>query len=778
MSKRLRTQVSILLLAVTMVFSQGVVASFAATSYNVPVLTSVSVANSTIEKGNRQTFNLTFEEETTGVDYVCIEFRNTKNGSMMGWQSFPHYTNPLYSGSYSFNILIEDKLDPGEYYVSDVYLKNQSQNVSDYAAKKTASGDYYFEYNNEMTTMKAPTFTVTGEAGDSTGPILKSIKINNKNNTVSSGENIEFQMEIEEETGIDELNFVLRKPSINNEQRITFLAEDLQKIDENTYIAKWKITDDLMSGEWYIQHIWAFDTAGNYSVTSDELGGFMNEKYNMDLVRFTIVSDMSEDVVPPQLVSAEILNENNTINKPGILKFKLDFKDLESGVSYIDVILVDKDSTDDNGVTANIVSSQIDDPRQILLKEPIKDGSVILDIPFDADHRTGEWYVQRITFSDKAGNINYVSSMYDEATIKFNVEDEFQYDLITALSNPNLNTQLSNTKAGDVANILIDSDGIFTKENWEAIKGKDVTLVFYKDAYQWIVNGKDIKNETKDVDLDLTFKQVAGSEINSDVDAIGLTFEPNGELPAQSKIRFKSDYMYSYLGKEENFHLYYVVDGNYTENETVVDLSFDGSDEWCSFTIDHNSYFILSPKSIKTPTMKNATVKGYSASYTYSGKAINPSVSIYLSGQKLKQNTDYRVTYGSNKNVGNGTITITGIGGYKSTGVKSVSFNINPKGTSAKAPKKAKKALTAKWKANKSRMSKSRITGYQIQIATNTAFTANKKSATVKGYKKTSKKFSKLKAKTKYYVRVRTYMKSGGKTYYSNWSSPKNVKTK
>ena len=67
-------------------------------------------------------------------------------------------------------------------------------------------------------------------------------------------------------------------------------------------------------------------------------------------------------------------------------------------------------------------------------------------------------------------------------------------------------------------------------------------------------------------------------------------------------------------------------------------------------------------------------------------------------------------------------------------------------------------------------MSKSRITGYQIQIATNTKFTKNKKAKTVKGYNKTKVKFKKLKRNKKYYARIRTYKKTKTGTYYSPWS--------
>ena len=75
-------------------------------------------------------------------------------------------------------------------------------------------------------------------------------------------------------------------------------------------------------------------------------------------------------------------------------------------------------------------------------------------------------------------------------------------------------------------------------------------------------------------------------------------------------------------------------------------------------------------------------------------------------------------------------------------------------------------------------MSNSRINGYQIQYSTDSKFKKGNKTITVKGYNKTSKKISKLKAKKKYYVRIRTYKTVYKKNYYSGWSKAKAVKTK
>ena len=84
----------------------------------------------------------------------------------------------------------------------------------------------------------------------------------------------------------------------------------------------------------------------------------------------------------------------------------------------------------------------------------------------------------------------------------------------------------------------------------------------------------------------------------------------------------------------------------------------------------------------------------------------------------------------------------------------------------------AKKAFTAKWKKS------SNITGYEIQYALNSKFTKSKKTVKITKATTVSKKIKKLKAKKKYYVRVRTYVTENGTKYYSAWSKYKTVKTK
>ena len=80
---------------------------------------------------------------------------------------------------------------------------------------------------------------------------------------------------------------------------------------------------------------------------------------------------------------------------------------------------------------------------------------------------------------------------------------------------------------------------------------------------------------------------------------------------------------------------------------------------------------------------------------------------------------------------------------------------------------KGKKATVA-WKKASS------VNGYQIQYATSSSFKSAKTVKTTAA----SKTLSKLTKNKKYYVRVRSYKVSGGKTYYSSWSKVKTVTIK
>ena len=161
----------------------------------------------------------------------------------------------------------------------------------------------------------------------------------------------------------------------------------------------------------------------------------------------------------------------------------------------------------------------------------------------------------------------------------------------------------------------------------------------------------------------------------------------------------------------------------------------------------------------------------------WTGKAQKPVPTVYLYGEKLLYGSDFTCTYSKNTNVGTATVYIEGIGDYCDSML--TRFIIYPKGTSIKKLTAGKKKLTVKWLKQSKEMSKSHITGYQVQVATNKSFTKNKRQKTIKGYKKTYKTITGLKSKKVYYVRVRTFKDVGEPVdIYSTWSPVKKIKVK
>ncbi|MBQ8077127.1 MAG: DNA/RNA non-specific endonuclease [Eubacterium sp.] len=170
-----------------------------------------------------------------------------------------------------------------------------------------------------------------------------------------------------------------------------------------------------------------------------------------------------------------------------------------------------------------------------------------------------------------------------------------------------------------------------------------------------------------------------------------------------------------------------------------------------------------------TVDLSGAYIELSKKQYTYANKAYRPAVKVKVDGFVVDKSY-YTVAYSANKNVGTATVTVTGRGVFR--GTKRYTFKIVPKSTNITKLTPAKKAATVKWKRNTVQ-----TTGYQVQYSLSPKM---KKATTVTDKKNSaaSRKITKLKAKSKYYFRIRTYMSVCGKKYYSSWSKVKSAKTK
>lgn len=197
---------------------------------------------------------------------------------------------------------------------------------------------------------------------------------------------------------------------------------------------------------------------------------------------------------------------------------------------------------------------------------------------------------------------------------------------------------------------------------------------------------------------------------------------------------------------------------------TVATTQKEGKQERTCTACDYKETKSIPKLPVKKGTFKVTPSK---TAVTYNGKAQKPSVTVYAGNKKLSSKY-YTVSYRNNTAVGTATITVTGKGNYQNYSGKTT-FRINLQKTTLSALKSSRKGeLQATWKKT------SGNTGYQIQYATNAKFSGAK----VKNTTRTNYTIKGLKSKGRYYVRVRTYKKVGGKYWYSGWSNVRNIRIK
>lgn len=176
-------------------------------------------------------------------------------------------------------------------------------------------------------------------------------------------------------------------------------------------------------------------------------------------------------------------------------------------------------------------------------------------------------------------------------------------------------------------------------------------------------------------------------------------------------------------------------------------------------------------KSAPTVTVKDSTITVSNKSQTtkLDVKADKDAKLTYNSDNKsVKVDKNGKVTIAKNF-VGKATITVTATsGGAKTT--QKVTITVNPKGTTFRAVYNGKgRKLKAYWNRN------SQVDGYQLQYGTSKNFTGCK-TVTLKSNQCTGSVRTGLKKNATYYVRIRTYKRVSGKTYYSDWSKVKSFK--
>ncbi|MDR1293085.1 MAG: fibronectin type III domain-containing protein [Clostridiales Family XIII bacterium] len=175
----------------------------------------------------------------------------------------------------------------------------------------------------------------------------------------------------------------------------------------------------------------------------------------------------------------------------------------------------------------------------------------------------------------------------------------------------------------------------------------------------------------------------------------------------------------------------------------------------------------LSPQPTPIALTSLATLTIKAADKVWNGKRIASGFVLTAGGKRLSAGKDYTVaSTGANKDIGAGTVKITGKGAY--TGTSTVKFKIVPKAVKLTSAKAGKNSMSIKWTKAPSA---EKITRYEVRWKVKGAKSwSSPKAAPSAKAVYTAKKLKKGKT---YDVQARAYKTVKGTKYYSAWSPSK-----
>lgn len=239
--------------------------------------------------------------------------------------------------------------------------------------------------------------------------------------------------------------------------------------------------------------------------------------------------------------------------------------------------------------------------------------------------------------------------------------------------------------------------------------------VFYGDYYGMKSNGNQSFQGSIDKIMEARVKCAYGAQHDyfDHVDIVGWTREGDGAHKNSGLAALITDgpggSKTMYVGKSHAGEVWQDITGN---RSAKVTIDSEGNGIFYvnggSNSIYVNSALFEKPASKPKTEISQGKVQLEKSSYTYTGKAILPAVTVKWGAKTLKKGTDYTVSYSANKEIGTATVTVKGINNY--TGTKRVQFVILPQRvTGLKAGAATTSSVKVTWKK-----AAGNVTGYEL----------------------------------------------------------------
>lgn len=709
--------------------------------------------NNVIDSDGTMKIAFQLVEEGVGVNQIGITFVNSATNQYIyvKYEVTEDDNNLLFSGMHEISLDLKEQnvsFAKGKYDVYSVAIYDVNGNKN-----------RYFTQDNEMNLITK--YIYVQQSGiEFDNQIIQSLKIDNPE-YIEYGKYFKGTIKVSNNSIISGFEMVYRndyyEEVIIKEEGSKKLSEGINEID--MYIAGKTV---VSPGDYYLSAI-------TIETVSGEIFSMEETRLNRELFTDKITISKLPDEYESEINIHSVEVAECSIVTPGVITLNMDWNTGEEGISGVSIGIANENG---NKKALHLETSQ-----------PMKNKKESIKFPVNTYLENGSYHIEYITIYSKSCSISYSGLSLSNVIKNYHdIEINSKYDIVYYGSTSNTNgvvNAINHMKSGEVAIAEYSIKRMADKKIFEALAGKDVTLVFEGPDIQWVFYGKDINlNDCKPIDLAVNMRIVKGEQFGyqDDKNVLAIEFADNGKLPGKAKIRISNEYLKAKYGYKTNMVLSYY--GN-TPEVLSEDIGC-ATDGYAEIEITHNSTYILSDNLPRLAAPGNFNVTGSS------------SKNVTLSWSRVYGAAGYKI-YRSNSNGNTYTLIKTIEGNDKaciSYNDKTVSagkkyyYRVCGYGKNVKAIYSSAKSIrvrpgrttvTVKYSNNK----KVKLSMKTADNITNFVIYISKNGKKYKKIKTTNNKkvftFSKKKYGG-YYIKVRAYAKNNGKKYYGKYSKVQKIK--
>lgn len=563
-----------------------------------PVLKSITIPDggNVTSKTERVNIQLDFIEEGTGLNEIYISFDDEDYNEYywMGivggsYDEDAFYEDPVFTGTFTFDIYIHNHFAPGTYKIDYVRLVDFNGNSVTYSIEENPER---FDENAKL--------VVTEQV---LNPVQETAVVSDI--TVTPTENIDSDGTFTFKCTIDSIpdkyhmsfaDFELIGPGSESgiySFRVLFKGN---KVTTGTYTTEIPIDGILPAGEYQM-----YSTSFNYEISPYEGDGrieiYAEENPEIFTNRHFTVTKSKINTAP--LVLTNVRTETKTLRAPAVYRLDMDFESNGNIPYWADLTFSTEYGKDIKFETLRLKGSGDHYYIEVPMSPFVAEGPLTLE----------NIYIREKQYLSDTNAYDCNSYYRDEYDFFSNadivLQTEYNITYFGSLGNSKALKNVKDLKTGETAVLDCRIKKTVPKEMFTAIAGKNVTLALIDDNVQWVFNGKDIKkSKCKDINVTSKIEIVNGANygFSNDKKIALLKFRDNGELPGKVEMRINHEYLaVKYNFKKEDMKISYLDSGNAKLEDSNVDVA---KDNYYEYEVDHNSTFALSKGKSKIGKVK------------------------------------------------------------------------------------------------------------------------------------------------------------------------------